>query len=195
MVAAMGLLCAAMLLHDGGEWNKVFEAVKICHLAAKAQQEGQHAGWHKKQNDTTKITSAAAPVLALNWSPWYSCFEAPGGQEVVMGDPRERGSEESSYLAEWRTRLQLYKDWVAEANAVLGSNVSVGAALLDSERFWFNCSESPPWGAAGRPDGPYAQYCNANASFNKEWFDAITRKHDLTTGLVRSVFGDFIDIE
>ena len=54
-----------------------------------------------------------------------------------MGDPRERGSEESSYLAEWRTRLQLYKDWVAEANAVLGSNVSVGAALLDSERFWF----------------------------------------------------------
>ena len=81
------------------------------------------------------------------------------------------------------------------ANAVLGSNVSVGAALLDSERFWFNCSESPPWGAAGRPDGPYAQYCNANASFNKEWFDAITRKHDLTTGLVRSVFGDFIDIE
>eukprot|EP01048_Picozoa_sp_COSAG05_P018223 COSAG05_NODE_2627_length_2825_cov_14.816214_1_plen_310_part_00 len=157
----------------GQNRSEVFEAVKICHLAS----------------------STAPPVLALNWSPWYSCFEAPGGREVVMGDPRVRGAEESNYLAEWRARLLLYKDWVAEANALFGSRVRIGAAVLDSERFWFNCSEHSPWGTAGHPGGPYHQYCSANASFNHEWFDSITRKHDLTTELVRSVFGASIDIE
>ena len=65
---------------------------------------------------------------------------------------------------------------------------------MPAERFWFNCSESPPWGTPGRPSGPYAQYCSTNATYNRKWFDAITRKHDLTTSLVQDVFGA-VDIE
>ena len=159
----------------GQNSTEVFSAVRICHLA---QRNG-----------------SAAPVLALNWSPWYSCFEAPGGEEIVMGDPRVEGATEARYLNEWRTRLQLYKSWVADANEELGTSIRVGAVLLDSERFWFNCSESPPWGSPGHPFGPYAQYCSSNATYNKEWFDAIARKHDLTTGLVQDVFGRHVDIE
>ena len=151
----------------GQNRSEVFEAVAMCHAA------GSNA------------------TLALNWSPWYSCFEAPHGEETVMGDPRVTGAAEASYLAEWKQRLSLYRTWLAEANAFHGAAIEVGAVLLDSERFWFNCSEQRPWGRPGHPDGPYGPprpACGSNTTFNEEWFDAITRKHDLTTALARSVF-------
>ena len=67
-----------------------------------------------------------------------------------MGDPRVTGAAETSYLAEWKQRLSLYRTWLAEANAFHGAAIKVGAVLLDSERFWFNCSEQRPWGRPRR---------------------------------------------
>ena len=61
------------------------------------------------------IARLAGAGLVLSWSPWYNCFEAPGGRQSIPGDPRVVGAEEEQYLSEWRARLARYKRWLADS--------------------------------------------------------------------------------
>jgi hypothetical protein len=116
-------------------WDTVQVAVQACHRA------------------TPNCT------LAINYSPWQRW---PNANDEP--DPTLRGPPEAAELAHYRAGLANVSRLVLTANAELGSDVRVGALLIDSEVF-----ESDWW-------------------FPPSYHDAVARKHELIFNCSRAAF-------
>jgi hypothetical protein len=94
-----------------------------------------------------------APTINVNYSPWYKHF--PGT------DPTVGGTAEQAELASYAAVLAELKAWLPAAGT---GQTTLGAVLLDSEKFKYTSSSSPA----------YRQ--------------ALTRKHDLIWNATRVSF-------
>ena len=72
---------------------------------------------------------AARATIAINHSPWHISYPA-------SLPPTYTGPEADAEIAVYRTRLTAIRDQIAVQNALLDSDVTVGAILLNSERFY-----------------------------------------------------------
>ncbi len=99
-------------------------------------------------------------TLALNYSPWHRRF----GADLP---PTDTGRTADAELSAYRERLELLRDWVAQACRRQGVAIEVSALLLDSERFHTREASAP--GAA-------------------EWNAAIRAKHDAIYAASKDVF-------
>ena len=94
-----------------------------------------------------------APAINVNYSPWYKHF--PGT------DPTVGGAAEQAELASYKALLAELKAWLPAAGR---GKTTLGAVLLDSEKFTYSASSSLA----------YRQ--------------ALTRKHDLIWNATRRTF-------
>jgi hypothetical protein len=102
------------------------------------------------------VTSAArhGATLSINHSPWFEHYHTGNKTLDKLLAPDCCPGREAQEMSFYRERLTQTISWIDAANSKLGSNVSVGAVLLDAERWMAN---------------------NKNASWNA----ALTRKHTL----------------
>lgn len=91
------------------------------------------------------VTAAARhnATLSINHSPWYLHY--PSKDKTLAPDCCP--SAEAAELAWYRSRLRQTMSWIATANHRLGANVSVGAVLLDAER-WLHSQTNASWNTA-----------------------------------------------
>jgi len=67
--------------------------------------------------------------IGVNYSPWHRKF----GKDLP---PTDRGPTYYAEINFFAERMMKIKTWVANANKKYGSDVKIGAILLDSERFY-----------------------------------------------------------
>ena len=84
--------------------------VQTCVAICKAVAAERHAA------------GVPAPVIAINWSPWYEYF--PGN------DPTVTGGAEAKEMAYYNELLAEMKEWLGAENLPL-----LGAVLIDEEKF------------------------------------------------------------
>lgn len=107
---------------DGGlNQTLLATCVEICDAVAEAR--------HSKK--------AAAPSIAINYSPWYTHF--PGK------DPTVAGAAEQPELAFYAKQLDNLKKWLPTVGS---GKIKLGAVLIDSEKFRFTSNSSAAFKAA-----------------------------------------------
>ncbi len=78
--------------------------------------------------------------IGINYSPWHRYF----GKDLP---PTDRGESYKKELEMFAYRLNKIKNWIQIANRKYKSQVSVGAILLDSERFFIR-KDDKKWNTA-----------------------------------------------
>lgn len=107
-------------------------------------------------------------TLSINHSPWYLHY--PSKDKNLAPDCCP--SAEAGELEWYRGRLKQTIVWIDAANQRLGTAVSVGAVLLDAER-WLRSTKNESWNAA--LDRKHALMFNATAELlpgvTLQWYD------------------------
>jgi len=103
--------------------------------------------------------------IGINWSPWHRRF----GKELP---PTDFGSSHKAEVDFFQSRLDQIAGWIAAVNAQYGSQITVTAFLLDSERFHVRPT-------AGIED---------EDSSNRLWNEAISRKYDVFSSIALDKF-------
>ena len=82
-----------------------------------------------------EICAKTGAILEFEYSPWGE-DASPYPRDAL---PMYAGPEEAAEIALFTGRCQATKQLIAAANAKLGTNISIGALLLDQERWCADC--------------------------------------------------------
>ena len=115
---------------------------------------------HSEMREAVKLCARGNASLSLNYSPWYAYWEPHCKSHC---DPCSRVGE-AAEMSFYSGRLREIADSLAQANREIGSHVTVGAVLLDAEKFL------------------------AGGYSNKTVKDAVIRKHNLMYDASKQAF-------
>jgi len=154
------------LLHTPVE-PLLYEYVRITHAASltgRGPRQHHVAAAVAACTLVNRDNPAIAATIALNFSPWHDVFppDAP---------PTDFGSLHDAELDQFREALVLFRDWLAEENALQQTDVQMSALLLDHERFKVR-EDDPVWNQA-ITDKLTATYDTARSVFPEariEWW-------------------------
>ena len=147
----------------------VVEYVRLTHAITMG------SGWDnidraRRLVEICKQVNLTIPVIpariGIAYSPWHYVFPANYPPTYV-------GPEHDQEIALFRSRIEVFRDKLAQANAEKGVNIAVGAFVFDSERFY----RLEP-GTAGAD----------------QWNAAMVAKYDAFYDVCRDVFPD-ADVE
>jgi hypothetical protein len=111
--------------------KRLYQLVRITHSASLI------GAWSTAENVDRQLYACARinktnpeieARLSVLFSPWHDKFDKKLG-------PTDRGDSYFAELAFFDERAKLIKQWIAAANQKYGTDIKVGAVLLDSERF------------------------------------------------------------
>jgi len=125
----------------------LIEYVRITHSACLNGQWGSRAHVDVSVRACRQVNSANPKIrasLAITYGPWKKHF----GKNLP---PTDTGLTHDREVETFRRQMQRFRDWIAAANEKGGSEVSVTAVLLDSERFHVKNDKSSgaaAWNAA-----------------------------------------------
>jgi hypothetical protein len=95
-------------------------------------------------NECVTAAGRFGAVLSINHSPWYNHYSSKDKTLAPDCCPEKEAAE----LAWYRQRLAQTAIWIEQANARLGTNVTVGAVMLDAERWTSTRGKNQTWDAA-----------------------------------------------
>lgn len=118
------------LLNDRN-YQRLYELARITHslcVSGEWATEQQIDNCVYTCDRINKSGQSIKASLGINFSQWHRRF----GKELPPTDRGPTYQEENRYFEQ---RARLVKQWVEQRNKEYGSDVKIGAILLDSERF------------------------------------------------------------
>lgn len=95
-------------------------------------------------NECVTAAGRFGASLSINHSPWYNHYSSKDKTLAPDCCPEKEAAELSWY----RRRLAQTAVWIEQANARLKTNVTVGAVMLDAERWTSTSGKNQSWDAA-----------------------------------------------